>query len=767
MFSKFQPKTITGRLAAAFATLLVLLTICQAVGFYGHHILGALSNEERNAADLAHSATQLKLLVLQERRNEKDSFINLQDTAERKAYRATWDKNREALLAELAAIRKLALSAEDQKTLEQLAQDYQTYSSGYQSVYAHIESGAVKTTQEANDELKAYKDAVHSMELMSDTFHESALARAAASAGAQSLARSRISWLQWLISLLCVAAGVVLCVFAARSITRPILRAIEIARAIAGGKFDNPIDASGSDETAQLLSALEVMQAEMLRNELNAKGQMAAVSRAQAVIEFGLDGKVLTANDNFLRTFGYGLEEIKGQHHSLFVEPASRASAEYRQFWEKLARGEFEGGVYRLFGKGGKELWIQASYNPILDLQGKPFKVVKYANDISAQRSAELAVEREVQEIVAAVNGGDLEKRVSVAGKKGFYEALARGINQLSDNMSDIVSRVKLAAGEVSRGAEEISQGNANLGQRTEEQASSLEETASSMEQMTSTVKHNADNAGQANQLSAAARDQAEKGGAVVTRAVKAMSEINEASKKIADIIGVIDEIAFQTNLLALNAAVEAARAGEQGRGFAVVASEVRSLAGRSATAAKEIKGLIKDSVSKVEEGSVLVSQSGQTLEQIVSAVKKVSDIVAEIAAAAQEQSAGIDQVNKAVMQLDEMTQQNAALVEEASAASQSMAGQARSLNELMARYKVSQSASGAAAAAAARTVAGTAPARPAAAAPPAAERRGPGRPWSKPVRAEAKPQPAAAPKLRPRAAPAAAAAADGDWKEF
>jgi methyl-accepting chemotaxis protein len=261
---------------------------------------------------------------------------------------------------------------------------------------------------------------------------------------------------------------------------------------------------------------------------------------------------------------------------------------------------------------------------------------------------------------------------------------------------------------------------------------------------MTSTVKQNADNAGQASQLAVAARDQAEKGGAVVTKAVKAMADINDASKKIADIIGVIDEIAFQTNLLALNAAVEAARAGEQGRGFAVVASEVRNLAGRSATAAKEIKALIQDSVRKVDEGSSLVTQSGATLEQIVSAVKKVTDIVAEIAAASNEQSAGIDQVNKAVMQLDELTQQNAALVEQASAASQAMAEQARGLNESMHRYKVNGSAEAPAAA------------RPASA--PVADRRKSNRPW-----AAAK---AATPAPMAKAA-GAEGADDSLWKEF
>jgi methyl-accepting chemotaxis protein len=289
--------------------------------------------------------------------------------------------------------------------------------------------------------------------------------------------------------------------------------------------------------------------------------------------------------------------------------------------------------------------------------------------------------------VVKALSEGDLNQSVD-GDYAGQFEGLKTAVNSSVANLKQMVTEIRTSADSIGSAAGELSRGNADLSQRTEEMASSLEETASSMEQMTSTVRQNADNARQANQLAAGAREQAEKGGDVVGKAVAAMSAINESSKEIADIIGVIDEIAFQTNLLALNAAVEAARAGEQGRGFAVVAAEVRNLAQRSAGAAKEIKSLIKDSVDKVDEGSRLVDVSGKTLEEIVTSVKKVSDIFAEIAAASEEQSAGIDQVNKAVTQLDEVTQQNAALVEEAAAASESMDDQAQAMTRLVGFFR-------------------------------------------------------------------------------
>lgn len=863
----------------------------------------------------------------------------------------------------------------------------------------------------------------------------------------------------------------------------------------------HPAQIQGGTKMAKGKTAVKAAPKKLDVKDLTARAE--AISRVQAVIEFELDGTIITANDNFLNCLGYRLDEVQGKHHRMFVDPAYAAGGDYAAFWQKLNRGEYDAGIYKRIGKGGKELWIQASYNPIMDANGKPYKVVKFASDVTEEKkkalvksamdnsatnvlmcdrnlivtyinkaaqdklknleleirkvlpsfnadtivgtcidgfhkipshqrnilenpknfphkadiqlgplqlelnvgaiisdkgeylgnslewsdvtekrridkemfivqtslndansnvlmcdrnllityvnntamkklkslegeirkvlpafdtaklvgtcidtfhkvashqrrilddpknlpykgdiqlgpltlelivtaivskdgqylgntlewsdvtakrisdremtilknsldnstsnvlmcdrnltvtyinkaalsklkllemeirkvlpafntdkiigicidsfhkvpdmqrrvlgdpknlphradiklgpltlsltvsaivsesgeylgntlewadiTAQKRAQTEVDRLITAAAAGQLAERINASEFEGFFKTLSEGINKMLDavvtplheaqtiltslagndltkemtglyegefdqmktslntairNLSTTMVAVRESVDAVSSGSEQITKGNEDLSQRTSEQASALEETSASMEEMTSTVKQNADNAKQANQLAITARDIADKGGSVTTKAVEAMGEINKSSKKIADIITVIDEIAFQTNLLALNAAVEAARAGEHGRGFAVVAAEVRNLAQRSATAAKEIKGLINESIQRVSDGSELVNQSGKTLDEIVSSVKRVTDIIAEITAASQEQASGIDQVNKAIMQMDETTQQNAALVEETTAASQSVKEQARELMRQVEVFKTNQ----------------------------------------------------------------------------
>ncbi|WP_418127971.1 methyl-accepting chemotaxis protein [Variovorax sp. KK3] len=290
--------------------------------------------------------------------------------------------------------------------------------------------------------------------------------------------------------------------------------------------------------------------------------------------------------------------------------------------------------------------------------------------------------------IAETVASGDLSKEFETA-RGGEFGRLLRGMGEMEDTLTDVVTRIKASTDSIVSASSQIASGNHDLSSRTEEQASSLQQTAAAMEELTGTVKQNADNARQANQLARSASDVAVKGGEVVSQVVDTMASIHASSKKVVDIIGVIDGIAFQTNILALNAAVEAARAGEQGRGFAVVAAEVRNLAQRSAAAAKEIKGLIDDSVGKVDAGSALVSEAGRTMEEIVGSVARVTDIIGEITSASHEQTQGIEQINQAITQMDQVTQQNAALVEEAAAAAASMQEQAGQLSQLVGTFKL------------------------------------------------------------------------------
>jgi methyl-accepting chemotaxis protein len=602
--------------------------------------------------------------------------------------------------------------------------------------------------------------------------------------GADALDGTYTKTRKFVLSLAAAAIGIalLLAVVIARSIAKPLKQAVGVLAAIEQGNYESLVKVETRDETGRVLGALDQMQRTLkarIETDRVAAQENVRIRTALDRVSVGVmladnDGKIIYANDFARQIFRghaaqirtalpqFDPERIVGESFDIF----HRNAAHQRGMLAKL--------------KGNHTVQIQLgratlriSANPVDDAQGKRLGTVVQWHD----RTQEVLTEEEVKEMVKRAVGGDLTARIESRGKEGFFQVLAEGMNELTGKMADVVRSMSAAAAEVRTGADEISRGNLNLSQRTEEQASSLEETASSMEQMTSAVKNNADNAAQANQLAAAARDQAERGGKVVGAAVSAMSEINTASKKIADIIGVIDEIAFQTNLLALNAAVEAARAGEQGRGFAVVASEVRNLASRSAQAAKEIKALIQDSVGKVTEGTKLVDESGRVLAEIVTGVKKVTDVVAEIAASSREQAAGIEQVNKAVTSMDAVTQQNAALVEQASAAAQALTEQARNLSQLIEDYRVDDGADGPARMSPAGSVVEPRPvaAKRTAARLPALERRSAARPWNdKSARGAtgAGSAPAAAQRTAMRTASepartAAPAGSDQDWQDF
>jgi len=453
-------------------------------------------------------------------------------------------------------------------------------------------------------------------------------------------------------------------------------------------------DASG----AHVGSMLE--WSDVTATRLNA-AKLKALDGSQATIEFSVDGTILHANENFCRTLGYSLSDIVGRHHAMFVQSGQSNTPEYREFWASLAKGEFQSGKFERVGRGGRQIWIQATYNPVLDANGKVYRVVKFASDITdienERRQAESEREARAASLATVVSSlagglkalseGDLTLSLNEAFSSE-YDELRLNFNTAAEKLKDAMRVIAANAGGISSGASEISQAADDLSKRTEQQAASLEETAAALDQITATVRKTADSAKQANSVVVSARTNAEASGQVVRETISAMAEIEKSSKQISQIIGVIDEIAFQTNLLALNAGVEAARAGDAGRGFAVVASEVRALAQRSSDAAKEIKGLISASTLHVESGVKLVGEAGRALSAIGERVTEISGLVSEISASAQEQSTALGEVNTAINQMDQVTQQNAAMVEESTAASHSLSHEAQELMALIARFK-------------------------------------------------------------------------------
>ncbi len=418
--------------------------------------------------------------------------------------------------------------------------------------------------------------------------------------------------------------------------------------------------------------------------------QVSAIEASQMVVEFDIEGHVMRANDNFLEKSGYNESKLLSTQFNQLVANADGYSLD--SLWQNMQKGHAQSGEYKFISAEGRELWFNASFNPVFGLHNKLVRVMVYANDVTEMVTSRKENEQGINEAVRALSSisqGDLTAKMQ-GEYQGPFKDIKASLNATVEKLVSTITQITIAFDSLQLSANEIAAGGNDLSQRTEQQASSLEETAASLDEITNTVKQNSDRAVDASKLSSTARQVAEKGGEIVKDAINAMKEIESSSNRVSDIISTIDEIAFQTNLLALNAAVEAARAGESGKGFAVVASEVRALASRSAAASKEIKALISESNEHVKSGSALVNSAGSSLDEIMKSNNAVSNLVNEIAQATKEQAVGIDEVNTAIAQMDTVTQQNASLVQENTSALRSIQEQSGHLNSLVSFFRTS-----------------------------------------------------------------------------
>ncbi|MEA9589813.1 methyl-accepting chemotaxis protein [Xanthomonas sp. WHRI 10064A] len=781
------------RLMLAFGIVLLIMLVQGIIAYSG---LASLNNVTRdlagNTMSSVREAGDLRGMLGEYRNASYQNLVRASDAVKQEA-RVRAKKLNGEIEATIKGYPRLIESPQQKKLFNVFVADWKKASASYASVDEMIE---LNLPDDAIDTFVGETRTLHNKakDSLAALIAEDNLLAQAAKTKAEKVHATSVS-LTMVVLLIGIAGGLGLAFLFARSIVRSMRGAVSTATEIAGGKLDGQINAHGKDEVGELMRSMQRMQRDLkerierdqkiadenlrIRTALDKSSTGTFITDPDRVMIYANDAfkKIVTQYESSIRLASpeFDASKVIGQHISYL----GLSDATVRKAVAALERD----GVTSFEERFG-EVVLAQTVTGIKNEQGETTGEVCEWRD----RTIEVQVEEEVARIVRAAASGDMSGRVETDGKQGFFLQLAQQLNGLLDanagsleqisallsalsrgdltvrmqgqfsgvfaqmrddanataeQLADIVGRIKLSSSAINSAAGEIASGNSDLSHRTEQQAANLEETAASMEELTSTVKQNAESARQANQLAIGATGVASQGGEVVSQVVTTMSGIEASSKKIADIISVIDGIAFQTNILALNAAVEAARAGEQGRGFAVVASEVRTLAQRSAGAAKEIKGLIDDSVHKVAEGSALVRKAGATMAEIVASVQRVTDIMGEISAASQEQSAGIEQVNQTITQMDETTQQNAALVEEATAAARSMEEQAGHLAEAVSVFKLDESA----AVAQARV-------RPVASRPVA-------------VKTAAKPavRTAAAPSAR--SAKPQAALADGNWQEF
>ncbi|MGH8052396.1 MAG: methyl-accepting chemotaxis protein [Stenotrophomonas sp.] len=786
---KLKPK-----LLLTFGVVLFVMLLQGVVAYRGLYSLNNVTTDLASSRLPSLRATgELSGMVSEYRNTSYQGLIRASDDVKADAKTRSAEL-RANIAATIAAYPKLIDNPEQKKLFETFVHDWEAALGSYDAVAEMLE-------------LDLPDDAIDTFVGETRTLHRKAYAalqalaandnvRAQASAKQAGETYSTSAVLIIIAVLVGVGAGLLLVWLFARSLVNSMRGAVNVANEVASGKLDGQIDVTRADEVGDLLRSMQRMQRDL--RERNETEQIVANEnlRIRTALDYSSTGVYLTdsqleivyANRALLDTLDHYSEDLTATltHYDASKPLVGQqvTALEYNgENSPKVLETLEKTGVFKRDMRFGNAEFAQI-ISMIRDDQGVAVGYVVEWRD----RTTEALVEREVAQVIEAAAVGDLSGRVDTDGKDGFFLQLAGQINTLldanassleqisallsalsrgdltvrmhgdyqgvfatmrddanatADQLTDIVGRIKHSSTAINSAASEIASGNNDLSQRTEQQAANLEETAASMEELTSTVRQNAESARQANQLAIGAASVASQGGDVVQQVVLTMTGIEQSSKKIAEIISVIDGIAFQTNILALNAAVEAARAGEQGRGFAVVASEVRTLAQRSAGAAKEIKGLIDDSVSKVTDGSALVKKAGSTMGEIVASVQRVTDIMAEISAASQEQSAGIEQVNQTVVQMDETTQQNAALVEEATAAARAMEEQAGHLAQAVSVFLLDD------------------------AAPEIAPSRAPAPVMRAPAPRTAAEPPAPAPRRRNPGRVAVAEIADSDWQEF